>query len=305
MTVAVVLVAVESIPNEGDLGSWLMPETGKEEPGSPRAEPAPGGGSMQRARRTERQAADRGQTAPSQTRRWPSQHSRPGHQGLATQRPRAKGVGREAGSPAEARSARSPPRAGEAPGQTARSGGCALGREVGTATVPESQRKKLRFLCGLVHLDGQCRPRTRTPTGQGPRSTLSRVPSHRAQRVEGEGGEDTEPSCSPPEPLTARGLRHSGPSSGRQLTPATGRAEPRSQPHLSSPPSISEEAPPATAQSSPTSPSSWRPDAPSTTRSRSPAVRTSQRSQPVASHLAGAAGPQAARSNAFPEPTRA
>lgn len=29
---AVVLVAVESIPSEGDLGSWLMPETGKEEP---------------------------------------------------------------------------------------------------------------------------------------------------------------------------------------------------------------------------------------------------------------------------------
>lgn len=36
LTVAVVLVAVESIPSEGDLGSWLMPETGKEEPGSPR-----------------------------------------------------------------------------------------------------------------------------------------------------------------------------------------------------------------------------------------------------------------------------
>lgn len=32
LTVAVVLVAVESIPSEGDLGSWLMPETGKEEP---------------------------------------------------------------------------------------------------------------------------------------------------------------------------------------------------------------------------------------------------------------------------------
>lgn len=37
LTVAVVLVAVESIPSEGDLGSWLMPETGREEPGSPRA----------------------------------------------------------------------------------------------------------------------------------------------------------------------------------------------------------------------------------------------------------------------------
>lgn len=35
LTVAVVLVAVESIPMEGDLGSWLMPETGKEEPVSP------------------------------------------------------------------------------------------------------------------------------------------------------------------------------------------------------------------------------------------------------------------------------
>lgn len=32
LTVAVVLVAVESIPSEGDLGSWLMPETGREEP---------------------------------------------------------------------------------------------------------------------------------------------------------------------------------------------------------------------------------------------------------------------------------
>ena len=29
LTVAVVLVAVESIPSEGDLGSWLMPETGR------------------------------------------------------------------------------------------------------------------------------------------------------------------------------------------------------------------------------------------------------------------------------------
>lgn len=35
LTVAVVLVAVESIPSEGDLGSWLMPETGREEPESP------------------------------------------------------------------------------------------------------------------------------------------------------------------------------------------------------------------------------------------------------------------------------
>lgn len=32
LTVAVVLVVVESIPSEGDLGSWLMPETGREEP---------------------------------------------------------------------------------------------------------------------------------------------------------------------------------------------------------------------------------------------------------------------------------
>ena len=40
MTVAVVLVAVESIPMEGDLGSWLMPETGKEEPVSPREQSA-------------------------------------------------------------------------------------------------------------------------------------------------------------------------------------------------------------------------------------------------------------------------
>lgn len=40
LTVAVVLVAVESIPIEGDLGSWLMPETGKEEPVSPREQSA-------------------------------------------------------------------------------------------------------------------------------------------------------------------------------------------------------------------------------------------------------------------------
>ena len=32
LTVAVVLDAVESIPSEGDLGSWLMPEIGREEP---------------------------------------------------------------------------------------------------------------------------------------------------------------------------------------------------------------------------------------------------------------------------------
>lgn len=41
LTVAVVLVAVESIPSEGDLGSWLMPATGKEEPSHP------GGGGAQ------------------------------------------------------------------------------------------------------------------------------------------------------------------------------------------------------------------------------------------------------------------
>lgn len=41
LTVAVVLVAVESIPSEGDLGSWLMPETGKEEPESPREQEGP------------------------------------------------------------------------------------------------------------------------------------------------------------------------------------------------------------------------------------------------------------------------
>lgn len=40
LTVAVVLVAVESIPIEGDLDSWLMPETGKEEPVSPREQSA-------------------------------------------------------------------------------------------------------------------------------------------------------------------------------------------------------------------------------------------------------------------------
>lgn len=49
LTVAVVLVAVESIPSEGDLGSWLMPETGKEEPASPREQEAPAPERVRRA----------------------------------------------------------------------------------------------------------------------------------------------------------------------------------------------------------------------------------------------------------------
>lgn len=76
LTVAVVLVAVESIPIEGDLGSWLMPETGKEEPVSPREQSASAKALRQwhavRARGHERGAQPAWQTVdPSPQSCWP------------------------------------------------------------------------------------------------------------------------------------------------------------------------------------------------------------------------------------------
>lgn len=75
LTVAVVLVAVESIPSEGDLGSWLMPETGKEDQRHPESRVQRHGrrSGMQRepgAARVERSQRCRQRTHPPQS-SWP------------------------------------------------------------------------------------------------------------------------------------------------------------------------------------------------------------------------------------------